>query len=408
MITLDNVVFVILIFLFINTLLNLKRMSPADPRRQSGKWPSVSILVPVRNEERNIRRLLESLLRQDYPDYEIVVVDDGSTDRTWSIVSELAERHPRLRAYQSQELPPEWTGKNWACHQLSCLAKGEFLLFTDADTVHGSRALKKAVASARSHGTDLLSAIPALEAKTWSEKLYMPIVAWAFISLIPFFWMNRRGRDEQLEPEQKEAEGGREKEDGRKRRQKKSGGLAVKRSLPAVLGPFLLIPRRVYQECGGHQAIKNNLVDDISLARRVIRYGGNTTLLDGSQFLRIRFYTCFRDLWAGFSKNSYEAVRGTPLKVVAASVACCLLFIHPYLALIDALFRSQLASLPLLQVATITLTRLILAERFRTSRGWTLLHPLSVLLALLILINSCRLSILRKKIAWKERWYPVP
>lgn len=405
MITLDDVIFIILIFLFVNTLLNLKRMSPAECRRFSGKWPSVSILVPVRNEERNIRRLLESLVRQDYPDFEIVVVNDGSTDRTWSIVKEMAERHPRLRAYQSRELPPEWTGKNWACHQLSRLARGEIFLFTDADTVHGSRALKKAVASARSHGSGLLSAVPALEAKTWSEKLYMPIIAWAFVSLIPFFWMNGRGRKGHSERPQ---EAGRRTQGGRKRRERDGAGRAAPRSVPAVLGPFLLIPRRIYEECGGHQAIRNDLVDDISLARRVIRQGEKTTLIDGSQFLRIRFYTCFRDLWAGFSKNSYEAVRGTPLKVAAVSVACFLLFIHPYLALIDSLFRSQLASLPLLQVATITLTRLILAERFRTSRGWVLLHPLSLLLALVILVNSCRLSILRKKIAWKERWYPVP
>ncbi len=373
MMTLDNVILLILLALFFNTLLNLKRMSPEDSGRFVEEWPSVSILVPVRNEEKNIRRLLQSLLKQDYPDFEIIVLDDGSTDRTWAIVSELAARNPRLRAVQSEKLPPGWTGKNWACYQLSQLAKGELFLFTDADTVHSSVALRQAVASARRHQSGLLSALPRFEARTWSEKLYMPLIPWAFISLLPFFWVNsRRGRQ-----------------------------------VPAVLGPFLLLPRQVYAECGGHQAIRNNLVDDISLARQVIRHGERTTLIDGSHFFRIRFYTCFRDLWTGFSKNSYEAVRGTPVKLGGIALACYLLFIHPYLAALEALFRSQLASLGLLQVAAITVTRLVLAERFRTSRWGILLHPLSVLLALLILINSFRLSFFRKKISWKERWYPV-
>ncbi|MGQ9673557.1 MAG: glycosyltransferase [Candidatus Aminicenantales bacterium] len=374
MITLDNFIFVVLVALFLNTLFNLKRMRPEAPGRGESNWPSVSILVPVRNEERNIRCLIGSLLKQDYPNFEIVVVDDSSSDRTWPILLALAGRHARLRIVQNQELPPGWTGKNWACHQLSRLARGELFLFTDADTVHNSQALKQAVASAHKHRSGLLSALPRLEARTWSEKLYMPMIPFAFVSLLPFFCLNsRRGP-----------------------------------SLPAVLGPFLLIPRRVYGACGGHQAIQNHLVDDISLARQVIQHGERTTLIDGSPFLRIRFYRSFRDLWVGFSKNSYEAVRGTPLKLAGIIVACYLLFIHPYLALLHCLWGGQLFSLPLLQVAAITLSRWVLAERFRTSSWVVILHPFSVLLALLILINSFRLSLFRKKIAWKERYYPVP
>ncbi len=374
MITLDNIIFLVLVALFLNTIINLKRMTPEDPSTWSGDWPFVSVLVPVRNEENNIQRLIHSLLAQDYPHFEIIVVDDASTDRTWPLLQELAEHHPRLRIFKSQDLPSGWTGKNWACHQLSRLAKGEIFLFTDADTCHSPQALKQAVASARRHQSDLLSAIPRLEAKTWSEKLYMPIIPLALVSLIPFFRLNR-----------------------------KKG-----RCFPAVLGPFLLIPRSVYESTGGHETFKDNVVDDISLARQLIRHGKRTNLLDGSQMYRLRFYTCFHDLWAGFSKNNYEAIKGTPVKIAGILIGCYLLFLHPFLWLIDSLYHDQLASLALLQVSVILLTRLLLAERFGSNFFWTLLHPVSICLALLILLNSFRLSLLRKKISWKERLYPIP
>jgi len=374
MISVDNIIFLTLLALFLNTIINLRRITPDPPSPSKVDWPSVSILVPVRNEEKNIRQLIASLLEQDYPDFEIIVMDDGSTDKTWSILKEVAANQPRLRLVQGQELPANWTGKNWACYQLSRLAQGEMFLFTDADTLHRPTALKQAVASALHHESGLLSALPELEAKTWSEKLYMPIIPLAFVSLIPFFKLNRRKG----------------------------------RSFPAALGPFLLLPRRVYKACGGHEAIKENIVDDIALARQVAKQKEKITLIDGSHLFRIRFYTCFAELWAGFSKNSYEAIKGTPLKLIAIILACYFLFIHPYLALADGLSQAHLAALPLLQVILISLTRIILAERFGTGLLWVLFHPLSVSLVLLILVNSFRLSLFSKKIVWKERWYPLP
>lgn len=374
MITLDNILFLILLAIFFNTIINLKRMAPEQPENGSKEWPFVSILVPVRNEERNLEPLLQSLLSQDYPHYEIIVIDDDSTDNTWSILEKWAALDHRLRIERSQKLPPGWTGKNWVCHQLSRLAKGDFLLFTDADTVHHPQSLKRAVASAFFHRADLLSALPEIEARTWSEKLFMPMIPLALVSLLPFFKVNpKRGR-----------------------------------SFPVALGPFLLFRREAYHKSGGHEANKSHLVDDIALARQANRHGQRITWLDGSHLFRIRFYTNFHEVWNGFSKNSYEAIKGTPLKVLLATVACYLLFIRPYLVLLGSLAHAQLAFLPFLQVTLISLTRFLLAERFGMSLAWILLHPFSVIFALLILFNSCRLTLLGKKIAWKERWYPLP
>lgn len=374
MITIDNLLFLILLAIFFNTIISLKKMAPEDESKWPKEWPFVSILVPVRNEERNLESLLNSLLRQDYPHLEIIVMDDGSTDNTWPILEKYARLDSRLRIARSQKLPPGWTGKNWVCHQLSHLARGNWLLFTDADTVHHPLALKKAIASACRQHSGLLSALPQLEGRTWSEKLFMPVIPLALVSLIPFFKLNpRRGR-----------------------------------SFPVVFGPFLLFQRKTYQVCGGHEANKSNLVDDIALARQAIRQGHKITWIDGSRFLRIRFYTCFKDLWIGFSKNSYEAIKGTPMKVLLAIITCYFLFIHPYLVLLNGLSQAELPVLPLLQVTVINLTRFLLAEKFGTGKGNIFLHPLSIIFAILILLNSCRLTILGKKIVWKERWYPLP
>ncbi|MCX7974213.1 MAG: glycosyltransferase [Candidatus Aminicenantes bacterium] len=374
MITLDNLLFLILLAIFFNTIINLKRMAPHEPEEWSKEWPFVSILVPVRNEERNLEPLLQSLLNQDYPHYEIIVMDDGSTDNTWSILKKWAALDSRLRIERSQELPPGWTGKNWVCHQLSRLAKGDFFLFTDADTIHYPDSLKKAIASSYFRRARLLSALPELEARTWSEKLFMPLIPLALISLLPFFKVNpKKGR-----------------------------------SYPVALGPFLLFERRAYLSCGGHEANKGNIVDDIALARQANRNGQRIIWLDGSRLFRIRFYTCFSEVWNGFSKNSYEAIKGTPLKVLIATIVCYLLFIRPYLSLLESLSQAELAFLPFLQVIVISLTRFLLAERFGTSLTWILLHPVSIIFALLILLNSCRLTIFGKKIAWKERFYPLP
>lgn len=374
LVTLDSLLFMILLAFFLNTLLNLKRISPVATLPPGKDWPFVSILVPARNEEKKIRPLIESLLQQDYDNFEIVVLDDNSSDCTWPILQELSAHNPRLRIKRSQELPPGWTGKNWACHQLSSLAQGEIFLYTDADTIHNPLALKQAVASAIQHQSGLLSALPTLEAKTWSEKLYMPLIPFAFLTLVPFFKINSRRH----------------------------------RSFPAVLGPFLLLPRKTYEATGGHAAVKENIVDDIALARQVNKQGGKITLIDGSRLLSIRFYTCFKELWDGFSKNSYEAIKGTPLKLLGVILLGYFLFIRPYLALLDSLSQSHPLSPPLLQVALISLIRIILAERFGTGLLWVMLHPLSIALALLILINSFRLALFQKKIAWKERWYVLP
>ncbi|MFQ6109943.1 MAG: hypothetical protein ACE5L7_10375, partial [Candidatus Aminicenantales bacterium] len=141
--------------------------------------------------------------------------------------------------------------------------------------------------------------------------------------------------------------------------------------------------------------------------KRIKEKQGKISVIDGTKIMDVRFYTCFKELWKGFSKNCYEAIGGAPHYLAGTLLACYFLFIYPYLALWGALTSHEGITLPLLQVMTISATRIILAVRFQTSLIFGLLHPLGVIFALSILVNSFRLSLFKKKVEWKERYYMV-
>ena len=149
--------------------------------------PMVSILVPARNEARNIAACAGSLLAQDYPNFELLVLDDHSEDATAEIARGLgvSESGERARLIRGEALPPGWCGKNWACHQLARAARGEFLFFTDADTAHAPGTVSAAIAYARKHRADLVSAWPRLVTVTWSEKLIIPMIVLLGMTLYP-------------------------------------------------------------------------------------------------------------------------------------------------------------------------------------------------------------------------------
>ncbi len=364
-------IFFILLLLFLNLIQNLRRISGEEETNFCMPYPFVSVLVPARNEEKNIRKCVMSLLQSDYSKMEIIVLDDNSKDRTYEIMKKLAALDDRLRIIKGKKLPSGWTGKNWSCHQLAQVAKGDWFLFTDADTLHQPQSISVALASAEKAKADFLTLIPGLVAKTWSEKLFMPIIHFAFLVLVPFKLINYS-------------------KDAR---------------ISLGIGPFLLVERNLYFSCGGHESVKEKIVEDMALAKRVKEKEGKISVIDGTRIMNVRFYTSFKDVWKGFSKNCYEAIGGVPHYLAAVLLVCYFLFIYPYLALWEAFSSHQAVTLPLLQVMIISVTRAVLSLRFQTSLIYGLLHPFSIILALSILVNSFRLSFFKKKLEWKERYY---
>ncbi len=362
-----------LVLLFINLLQNLERLNKQGRIKLKRPLPLISVLIPARNEEKNIENCITSLLQSEYPRLEIIVLDDNSKDRTYEIVKELSLHHKKVKIIRGKELPPGWNGKNWACHQLSQAARGKWFLFTDADTTHRSQSVSLAFTTAQKRKSVFVTYIPGLVAKTWSEKLFYPIIHFTFFCVLPSRLVNYS----------------------------KNSHLAF------GIGPFLFIQRNIYFSIGGYESIKTAIVDDFALAKKVKEYRGKISAVNGTGVMNVRFYTCFRELWYGFSKNVYEAIGSAPHYLFAILLACYFLFIYPYLSLWEAVESHQSLTMPLIQAAIISSIKIILSVRFTTIVLFGLLHPFGVALALLILLNSFRISVFKKKIEWKERLYPV-
>jgi len=348
-------------------------LQESGARRGKGVMPLISVLIPARNEERNIEKCVRSLIRQNYPNLEIIVLDDNSKDRTFTLVKKFSQNSKNLRIIKGKKLPPGWNGKNWACFQLSQVAKGEWFLFTDADTVHRNNSVSTAFTAAQKNNSVFVTCVPGLITKTWSEKLHLPIIHFALVVLLPFKLINF-SKDSRI-----------------------SFGV----------GPFMFINRDFYFSCGSYEVLKREIVDDMALAKLVKENNGKITVVDGTKFMSVRFYTNFKELWQGFSKNNYEAIGTAPHYLAGILIICYFLFIYPYLSLWGAVESHQSITLPFLQVMTISLMKIILSLRLKTSVIYGLLHPFTVILALIILLNSFRLSLFKKKIEWKERLYPV-
>jgi chlorobactene glucosyltransferase len=368
----------------------LRRLRPLAAPSAAGQaeaFSDVSVFVPARNEEGRIHDCLTSLIGQQPPVREVILLDDRSTDRTAAIARELGFREEpgsRLRLIRGAELPGDWVGKNWACHQLSRASDpaGAYLLFTDADTIHGPGCVAAAVSHARSSRADLLSLWPDQITGTWAEKLVIPLGYLLFMAFHPFpllGWL-------QADP-------------ARARR----WGFSRSRlaALGAANGQFLLFRRAAYETLGGHEALKDHLVEDIAFGRRVASRTGEGMRLvnaDGIDLLKCRMYTDFAGVWEGFSKNLRPVFEESHHSFLLFGIAVFSLFLLPFLLIGIGWGAAWIAA------GLILLMRFLLTLRFRTSWLGFVTHPAAVALALLIALNSWRLC-LHRGIVWKGRVY---
>jgi chlorobactene glucosyltransferase len=356
--------------LILNYLLNLKVFRFPPPSELAAPAPFISVLVPARNEEKRIRPCLGTLADSNYPHLEILVLDDHSSDGTADLVRKRAQGDSRIRLLTGQELPPGWTGKAWACHQLARAAKGEFLVFVDADTRFSIITLSQAVSLALNEKADLISLWPYLEAKSWSEHLIIPFVHLFILLYLPH-WLGGRSA-----------------------------------SLGAANGQFLLFRRSAYEKIRGHESVAGHLVEDIALGRKMRAAGFRVLNQDGTNpghhiaLVRCRMYDNFQDLWNGFTKNLYPAFDGRFGAFVFFQIFQAVVLVGPFVLL---LFFPRDPVL-WIEIAIILSLRLAMAHRFRQSGWGAVLHPLGQLLVIAISANSW-LQTVRRRLPWRGRHY---
>jgi len=337
--------------------------------------PFVSVLVPARNEEHNIKNILTSLLVQDYPKYEVIVLNDNSEDKTGEIIDSIAKEYPHLKVLNGKPLISGWTGKSYACKQLYEASMGEYILFTDADTIHNPNSMRDSITIALNRKANMLTLFPKMIMITFAEKLIMPMLWFTIMMLLPFYFVDKKGFT----------------------------------NFSIGIGPFMLFKRKSYEEIGGHESVKDALVEDICLSKKIKEQDLKLIAEDGHNLLSVRMYRNFKEIWNGFSKNIFAGFEFSSTRLFILNTVYILLFFLPFLLfLIELYLQSDINYIVILisiQIAILYIARIIISVKFKLGIISSLLHPLGVITIPLIALNSWRWIISGEGAKWKGRTY---
>ena len=365
-----------LVSFVLNLVLNLRSLKkPRQDSKIPEPPPFISVLIPARNEELNIEACLESLQRQDYPNFEILVLDDGSSDNTANIVARIAAKDNRIQLIRGAPLPEEWAGKPYACYQLAQRARGSWLLFVDADTTHAPHMLRSVLGLALDLRPSLLSGFPRQLATSLPQKVAIPVLYFVILSWLPLWWLQRS--------------------------KKPKPSLAI--------GQFLLFPTEEYWRIGGHRAVRSRILEDVWLGIEINRRGGRHVAVDLSPVVSCHMYQNPGAMWEGFIKWVYSVASLSPAALVGLMVTGYVFFLAPFYWLWNGLFVASASTawqaIVIFQVATILGMRWLVDNYFKESIISTLLHPLGFSFLFLASLYAGTRRVVGAGVHWKKRLY---
>ena len=333
--------------------------------------PLLSVCIPARDEETNLESCVRSVLDGSYTHCEVLVYDDQSTDATPEILARLQAEDSRVRAVEPVPLPDGWAGKQHACWRMAQSARGEWMLFTDADVRFSPDMLERTFAHARSQDIGLLSTFPRQITGSLGEKLLVPMIFFLLFSYLPM-WRMRQTSDP---------------------------------NTSAACGQFLFVRRDAYDASGGHEAFKNSYHDGVMMPRSVRRAGFKSDLFDGQHLASVRMYRGWVESWKGFAKNAFEGLGSVGL-------LCFLTFVHtvghalPWvivgLAMLGAIDDRAATGLAAGACVAVLVERSALSIRFGQGLMPVLLHPVGAVTMTAVQWHSWWLSV-RGRRAWRGR-----
>ncbi len=362
--------------LLINLLLNLRTLHRLGSERHKlpDGYPLISVLIPARNEEQDIVPCVQSLQRQNYPAYEILVLDDNSTDRTGERVAEIAAKDPRVRLLKGEPLPPGWAGKPHACQQLAANARGEWLLFTDADTLHAPDTLISALTYALTHKLSLLSGFPFQKTSSFSQRVVIPAMWSIVVTAVPLWWVQGAKRPK--------------------------AGL--------VIGQFIFVNAADYREVGGHEAVKGRIIEDVWLGLTFVRHGKRLATVDLNDLVTTRMYEGVGDLWEGFSKWTYSLTAFMSWLFAIILVGAVALFVAPFVMMASHVtigWQYEWFAMIVVQVGLILAMRILIDRRFDYPRRYFVSYPLGIFFLLMSGTWGSFRALTRRGVSWKDRTY---
>ena len=347
----------------------------------------VAVLIPARNEERNIGACVESVLGTRGVEIEVLVLDDASTDRTAEVVRGIAARDGRVKLVEGRELPAGWNGKQHACWVLAQETEADLMLFLDADVRVGPEAVGRCVAEMRARKVVLLSGFPRQILGGWTERMLLPLIHFVLLGLLPM---------------------------GRMRK-------TTKMAYAAGCGQFFLAEREAYFACGGHAAIRDTRHDGLRLPEEFRRHGLRTDVVDLTELAEVRMYDSASAVWMGLAKNATEGL-GSPGRIVPVTVLLLVGQVLPVVAAVlwvafwvstavvgaqldDARAAGWVSLLVGVAVVASYLPRVMAVRRFRQPVGSAVLHPVGILMLLGVQWYALVRQVLGRPVEWRARAY---
>jgi chlorobactene glucosyltransferase len=344
--------------------------------------PLISVCVPARNEARNIRPCIEAILAQDYPNYEVIVLEDRSTDTTSKILRSLAAQNDKLKVINGSDLPKGWAGKPHALFQASAAARGKWLCFVDADTFLSPTTLSSCYATAIETKADMFTILTFQIMGSFWEKVVMPIV----MTALSVGFSPRKVND----PNSKDA---------------------------IANGQFILIKRSVYDAIGGHESVRDQIVEDKAISEQVKWNGYRLIVANGYSIVKTRMYTSLPEMWEGWTKNIYLGLSDQPSLMLLGAfgaflllVAALILPIWPLLGVYWNLHGGGWLALAVISESLILWT-VIISARARVAMGmgispwYAFTLPLGAAVFAAMMFTSTWKVISGKGVIWKGRIY---
>ncbi len=364
-----TIALVLTLILNLWTIINSCFLPSLERSKPIKKKPLVSFLIPMRNEEDQVKGLIESLKQVTYNNVEFLIIDDHSEDRTPELLQKYIRSDQRFTVWQGDPLPSGWNGKVHACHQLSLKANGDYYLFLDADARVAPAIIERSLLTLWKHDASMLSGFPNYPSRHFLSHMLVPLqhmVVWLHLPLM-------------------------------------MANFTTRPAFTAACGIFIFIEKQAYQAIGGHESVQSSLVEDVHIAREVKNHGFKMILCNISDSVISFMYDSSKETWEGFKKNIFTGIGRSSLLAFGLMALYFLLFLHPAFLAVYGLVTSQwVYVLPFLLTVSF---KMYIDIRTKHPLWLAWLLPVSIVCLIAILMASMFVSLKGKTYQWKGRLY---